>query len=123
MQATEHKEQRPLIRTFLRLVKPHLSLTCDTHTPRQERQGAGCRTDRLRKERGDKSRVGWRNKAIKTGKAEGGFSPMKFTGDGYLTRLPVPRRTSAIPHASKKRKPKQMRGKKKGDEKRRKEQL
>lgn len=79
----------------------------------------------MRSERGEKSRVGWRNKAIKAGKAEGGFSPMKFTGDGYLTRLPVPR-TSTIPHASEKRNKKETQtdeGKKKGDEKRRKEQL
>lgn len=80
----------------------------------------------MRSERREKSRVGWRNKAIKAGKAEGGFSPMKFTGDGYLTRLPVPRRTSTIPHASEKRNKKETQtdeGKKKGDEKRRKEQL
>lgn len=45
---------------------------------------------------------------------------MKFTGDGYLTRLPVPRRTSTIPHASEKRNKKETQtdeGKKKGDEK------
>lgn len=38
MQATEHREQRPLIRTFLWLVKPHLSLTYDTHPGKRGRE-------------------------------------------------------------------------------------
>lgn len=70
-----------------------------------------------RKMEEDKARIGRRNKAIKTEEAEGGLSPFKFTGEGYLTCLPVPGRASAIRHARKKkkgkRKPKQMRRKKK----------
>lgn len=92
------------------------------HSGKRGRERAGCETDRLRSKRVEKSRIGRKNKAIKTGEAKGEFSPLKFTGDGYLTRLPVPGRASAIPHARKKE-TQTDEGKKKGDEKRRKEQL
>lgn len=48
----------------------------------------------------EKSKIRQRHKAIKT---EGEFSPLKFTEDGYLTRLPVLGRASTIPHARNKK--------------------
>lgn len=62
--------------------------------------------NRQKSKRVEKSRVGQRNKAIKMEEAMGEAPPPpKFTGDGYLTHLPVPGRTSAILHARKKGNP------------------